>query len=522
MRPMRSAAVKLAATCLWLGLATAGGAQDVRLTSRDGDLTLDGTMLGFDGEFYRIDSIYGTLTLDASGVNCAGPGCPDLDAFVAEVTVSGAESMGAVLMPALVEAFAAERGLTADHGPRDALGFTYTISGGGGRVLARIGFRLTTTDEGFADLLAGEADLAMAAREVGPEELARGREAGIGSLSAPAQSRIVAYDAFVVAVAPDNPLVAVAPETLAQVLAGQITDWGALGGPAEAPIRLHALKAELGAEQGIEAALLVPAGLRLASGAVLHDDAAGLAEAVAEDRLAIGVTLASALGPARAVPLAGSCGFRLKPDDAAIRSEDYPLVAPLFLYAPARRLPAIARDFLAFLSTPSAERVIRRAGFTDLGVRRVPLAAQGDRLGKAVLAAGDEVPLGVLQRMVRALDGAARLSPTFRFRTGAAGLDASSRGNAIRLSEALEAGVHDGQELIFVGFSDGEGGADANLRIAQSRAETVMRAVRALSGAADFSRVRLSAMAFGEALPMACDDSDWGRQVNRRVEVWVR
>ena len=31
----------------------------------------------------------------------------------------------------------------------------------------------------------------------------------------------------------------------------------------------------------------------------------------------------------------------------------------------------------------------------------------------------------------------------------------------------------------------------------------------------------LETEAFGEALPMACDDSDWGRKVNRRVEVWV-
>jgi len=39
---------------------------------------------------------------------------------------------------------------------------------------------------------------------------------------------------------------------------------------------------------------------------------------------------------------------------------------------------------------------------------------------------------------------------------------------------------------------------------------------------ANLSRIKLEVEAFGEAMPMACDDSAWGRQVNRRVEVWVR
>ncbi|MDH3262749.1 MAG: phosphate ABC transporter substrate-binding/OmpA family protein [Paracoccaceae bacterium] len=522
MRPTRSAAAMLAALLLLLLVPRALLAQDVTLTSRDGSFALDGTMLGFDGEFYRIDTVYGPLTVDAMGVTCTGSGCPDLEAYVAEVTISGAETMGAVLMPALLEAFAAGRGLKAAREIRDALGFTYTISDQEGRALARIDFRLTTTDEGFADLVAGEADLAMAAREVRPAELALAREAGIGALSAPAQSRIVAFDAYVAAVAPANHLPAISPEDLGRALAGVIADWGGLGGPEGEPLRLHAMEAAQGAQQGIEAALLAPSGQSLSPTAIRHGDAAELADAVAGDPFALGVTLASALGTARGLPLAGGCGFTVAPEDAAIRSEDYPLVAPLFLYAPARRLPAIARDFLAFLSTPTAERVIRRAGFTDLGARRVPLAAQGERLGKAILAAGDEVPLSALQEMVRALEGAERLSPTFRFRPGAAGLDAPSRGNAIHLSEALEAGVYDGRELIFAGFSDGEGGAAANLRISRTRAETVMNAVRALSETADFGRVRLSALAFGEALPMACDDSAWGRRVNRRVEVWIR
>ena len=55
-------------------------AQDVTLTSRDGALAIAGTLQGYDGEFFRIDSAYGALTVDASGVICDGPACPDLTA----------------------------------------------------------------------------------------------------------------------------------------------------------------------------------------------------------------------------------------------------------------------------------------------------------------------------------------------------------------------------------------------------------------------------------------------------------
>lgn len=57
-------------------LATGAAAQDVTLTARDGSLSIDGVLLSFDGEFYRVDSRYGPLTLDGEGVICDGPGCP--------------------------------------------------------------------------------------------------------------------------------------------------------------------------------------------------------------------------------------------------------------------------------------------------------------------------------------------------------------------------------------------------------------------------------------------------------------
>ena len=86
----------------------------------------------------------------------------------------------------------------------------------------------------------------------------------------------------------------------------------------------------------------------------------------------------------------------------------------------------------------------------------------------------------------------------------------------------MEAGIYDGRKLMFVGFSDGEGPADGNLRIARERAQAVKLAVENAVEASNLSQVVLTTDAFGEAMPMACDDTSWGRQVNRRVEVWVR
>jgi phosphate transport system substrate-binding protein len=248
-----------------------------------------------------------------------------------------------------------------------------------------------------------------------------------------------------------------------------------------------------------------------------------VAQAVARDPLGFGLTRLSALGKAQQVPLIGGCGMRLAATRQSVKTEDYPFVAPLFLYAPARRLPLFARELLAYLETPAAQLVIRRAGFVDQLRDAIPFGRQGDRLGQAIAQAGPEVPLSELQRLVAVLSGAERLTTTFRFRAGgSAELDAQSYANVGALARALEAGLFAGRELILAGFSDGAGAAEANRRIARARAEAVRDAVLGAATAADPSQARLRIEAFGEALPIACDQSDWGGLINRRVEVWVR
>ena len=512
---------RAAVTAALLLLAASAAAQDVTLRSPDGAVTVEGTLLGFDGRYYRVDTVYGELTVDGSGVLCEGPGCPRLAPFVAELRLSGAPTVMDVLIPALIESFARRSGFALERAEAGPDRRSFTLRSPEGERLARIHLRATTTDEAFADLLADEADIAVAVRRVRPEEAARAREAGLGDLTADAQRRVLALDALVPVVAPGHPVRSIAPADLVRVLSGDIDTWAALGGP-DAAITVHLREAGSGLAQVVADRLLAPAGVILGADVVRHASDAALAEAVAQDRLGLGLARFARMGDAQPLALTGPCGRALRAERRAIKMEDYPLPAPVFLYLPRRRLPEIARDFLAYMQSAPAQIVVRRAGFVDQAAEEVAIADQGVRFANAISAAGAEVPLSELQRLVETLRPMQRLTTSFRFRPGSVELDAQSRANVARLARALGAGRYDGRALLFAGFSDGQGPATTNRRIALRRAEAVREAVEAAVTDADLSRVPVGTDAFGEAMPMACDDSAWGRQVNRRVEVWVR
>ena len=501
---------------------TNGVAQDVTLSSRDGDVEIAGTLLGYDGEFYRLQTIYGELTVDGSGVTCQGPGCPNLQDFIAEISVSGSATMGAVLMPALLEGFAQRNEYQTERVDEDRTHFQYRlIDTRTEKRIAEFRFRVTNSDEGFADLLANETDVVMSLREIRPNERDRAFEAGMGDMTGQNRSRVLALDAIVPVVSPQNPVREISPLDLARVYAGEIENWMALGG-ANAPIALHAPSQRTGLGQATEDRILGPVKMKMSDRIIRHERGSLLAEAVLEDPFALGVASYAEIGRTQPLILKGTCGRVLRATRRSIKTEDYPLTAPMFLYTPARRLPKIGREFLSFVRGQSAQVMIRRSGFVDQALEEVPVNQQGDRFANAISAAGPEVSLSELQRMVGRLSPMKRLTISFRFEAGSARMDAQSRSNIVQLARDLEQGRFDARQLFFVGFSDGDGPADPNRQIALSRAETVRDAVRQAAETADLAQVELLADAFGEAMPLACDDSAWGRKANRRVEVWVR
>lgn len=503
------------------GICAPVRAEDVTLTSRDGSLEITGTLLGFDGEFYRVDTEFGILTVDGSGVDCDGPACPTLGSYVAEFALSGAQSMGEVLIPALIEGFALNSGYALTREEVAGVGPFYRLyDETGGKEAARITIRLTSSSEGFADLLGEQADIVLSLREVRSAEREMVREAGLGDLRGTRQFRVLARDALVPIVAPGNPVRRLDLAELADIFAGKITRWSEIGGE-EAPITLHLTIPDTGIGALFRESVMAREGEALSDTVLVHGTIRGLTEAVMADPFGIGITTFSQAGQSDVVTLTGDCGFEVAASRASVKAGDYPLSTPMYLYLPGRRLPKLARDFLAYMRSTSAQQVIRRAGFVDQAFSEVPVRDQGERLSNAIRAAGPETPLEELQRMATLFDGKSRVALSFRFRGGSSALDTPSQANVALLAAALEAGAFDGRRLVFVGFSDGVGEGAVNTSLSKRRADAVRDAVLAETEVFDPSRVALETDGFGEALPMACDDTEWGRGVNRRVEIWV-
>lgn len=405
-------------------------ADPVTLMTNDAALTVKGEFLGYDGEFFRIKTEFGVLEADAAEMNCVGVACPDMTAHVSQFTLSGAPSMMNVLMPSLLESFAARNGLAAQRIAGNESRFDYELrTRATGDPVARVTFRPTSSEGGFADLIAREADIALSLRPATISEVALARIGDLGDLTSAGRARIIALDALVSLVSVTNPVSSIDMADLAAIFAGEITSWEPLGGAAR-PIALHMRDPASGLSHVFENRILREYGKNLLSkGITRHLTNADLARAVADDPLALGLGSYSDMKDAVPLAVIGPCQAASVASVTGVKTEDYPLTSPLFAYLPSYRLPRLARDFLRYVGSPGAQPVIRRAGFVDQFPAAIPLDSQGARLANAIEQAGADTDLTELKRLVKALRGRSRLTITFRFENGATTLDAQSSAN---------------------------------------------------------------------------------------------
>lgn len=428
--------------------------------------------------------------------------------------LSGSNTIGGALAPALVEDWLRSEGatdITREKRSRDGAPLPETVVKARleGRAVA-VEIRAHGSQEAFAHLRDGSADIGMASRPIKAEEAKD--LAALGNMTGPDNEHVIALDGIAVIVAPGNGLRSISRQDLARVFSGELSDWSQLGG-ATGAIHILARDDRSGTYDTFRS--LVLGGGKLAAGARRLEDSAALEAEVARDPGAIGFVGLPYVRTARALAVSDGAGaMALSPTVFTVKKEDYPLSRRLFLYTAANPAKSEVRRFILHVQSDKGQKAVRNAGFVDQNIPP-PSEVRSDSASGAEgrsCVLGREWP-GNRSAYCTLIAGKSDMGTNFRFRAGSSELDNRAVQDLQRVLRALSNAPT--QRLILVGFADGQGHYDSNLALSRERAG----AVRAALGTLGIHDVEVHA--FGEEIPVADNAVPAGRDRNRRVEVWL-
>jgi phosphate transport system substrate-binding protein len=523
------------------GAAAGADGPEVTLRMKGGAFELKGRLKGFEGGRYIIDNkAFGTMTLDANNMDCIGAACPGRQPPAPAVAaaspgpgsraaavrskaigIHGSTAVGWDLMPALIRAYAEHiGGTTSTLAGGNPLEEQYKVIDARGAEAALFDLKRYGTPTGFTALENGAAQIGMASRPIGDEEAARLVRAGTPGIRTPQHEHVLGLDGLVIIVAQDNPAVSLSIDSIAKIFAGQIADWSQVGLP-PGKINVYSVSQSSGTFSSFEAQVLQPRGLALAGSARLLLSTGEVADAVAADVNGIGVTSFAFLRNAKGLNVESSCGLITRPSVFTVKTEEYPLTRRLYLYTVNKPAHPHVKGFLDFALSPRAQPVIASAQFVDQSPLSLGFEDQGGRIAYALNAPGEDFDIAQMRQLIADMNGARRLSITFRFRSGSIELDTKSRADIDRLVGLAAAPGLRGKPLLLLGFADSVGPYQANAALALGRATHVRTTLLAAAkGGIDPSLVVHKG--YSELAPVACNDQLQGRDLNRRVEVWVR
>jgi phosphate transport system substrate-binding protein len=162
-----------------------------------------------------------------------------------------------------------------------------------------------------------------------------------------------------------------------------------------------------------------------------------------------------------------------------------------------------------FVQSEAGQKVVKEAGFVDLNI--TPAQFSGSQGALCTLSGQWRGPRDAYCRKI---GGRTDLGSNFRFRTGSSQLDNRAVQDLQRVLAMMSRSP--GKRLVLIGFADAQGSYPANLALSLERAGTVRSALRALG----IEEVEVEG--FGSEIPVADNDTDAGREHNRRVEVWMQ
>ncbi|QWP74704.1 substrate-binding domain-containing protein [Lysobacter sp. K5869] len=417
------------------------------------------------------------------------------------VRVAGSNTLAQALVPGVAQAWLRDIGyrdiqvrkprpaLTEIHASRDGQPLIVEIAA-------------SDSAHGFADLVEGNAQIAMMSRRPSAAELDAGWQ--LGDLASQDQEFVVALDGVAVVVNRANPIARLDMEQLRALFSGRSRDWRELGGRG-GEVHLH-----LDASAGAVRDLMNDKVMRGSAfgEAQVHPDARALVAAVAADPFAVGLIPIGESYGAGTRPVAVSDGGRaVAPTRTDVLSEDYPLSRRLYLYG-GQMMGALSRSFALYAMGRGGQRAVAQAG--HVAVTLVPGRARPVTLG----------PVEYRQMV----ENAVRLPLSLRFNFAGSGesavaasvYDSRAVRDLDRLRSFMRLPPNRGRSVLVIGFADASAGSPmASMMMSNDRADLVAQELVSRG-----IKVRV-ARGMGSALAVAGARDRLARYRNERVEVWL-
>lgn len=501
-------------------------AQQVTVTSKDGKISATGELLSFDDDTYLLGTSIGELSIPRNVTVCEGDTCPKEVGL--ELAISMNEASTSELLQVLVNGFASKQDLFSsslpdENGTLARIELRKDIDAADAldaEVESSVDFTYQPALTGFQELIDGAIDMTVSTTPV-PAALADlAVSSGQIDLRDERRERVIALDALLPIVHPDNPIRSISLEELAKVAAGQIKNWSELGGE-DAPIRMILPTEDSSLDGAFADLVLGPNRVRLRRVTERAESEIQATSAVLTDVNSITITSLSGKGTAKVLPIRQSCGPLAYADEFAIKAEEYPLSQRVYGYTAAENQTANQAKFLDFVSSPDAQALIAEIGYVNQSIVNLPISLQGTRMTSAILSAETTETLSLVKDLAVNLATAERLSTTFRFTSGSSQLDSKSQVDIERMVAYLNSDEARNRDIQVIGFTDNVGRFDLNERLALLRATSVSDALVASSDG-DVLAGRIDVSTYGLLAPVSCNDTADGRKSNRRVEIWLR
>ena len=409
----------------------------------------------------------------------------------------GSNTVGEKLAPRLIEAYLMSQGannvrtVVSPTSPNEKV-----ISGEINGRIEYIELQAHGSGTAFTGLLKNETDMGMSSRRIKDKE----REELLpktGDLALPGNEHILGLDGLAIITSPSNSVSGLSIDQLVAIFSGEATNWSQVGGK-DLPIKVYARDDKSGTWDTFKSLVLESRKAKLSESAVRVESSSELSDSVAREPGAIGFIGLPYVRHAKLIAVASSnLNKAIMPTHFTVSTEDYPLSRRLFFYTPQLNPNIETKEFIKFVVTERGQSIVEDVGFIS----------QNIKLGKPF--ENDFYPADMRALTARS----ERMSINFRFKSGSDELDTKSLNDLDRVARYVE--VNAPKRVQLFGFSDSEGDAGKGTELSERRAKVVEQQL------IQRGIYPLVTKGMGDAAPLAASNTEEGKNINRRVEVWI-